>query len=195
VEAETISLDGSHELGMAGPGSPVPGNPVLALAAPTSVTELFRAHHLELVRLAVMVTGDLATAEDVVQDVYERLYRRWPSMRTAGSGLAYARASVLNGCRSAHRRAAVRRKHAVRMAGGLADSPDAESAAADRGELADALRALPPRQREVLVLRYFCDLDVAEISAMLGIGPSAVRSTVSRGLASLAHTLGEEEDQ
>ena len=183
MEAETISLNGSHERG-AGAG---------AVAPPTCVTELFLTHHLELVRLAVMVTGDLATAEDVVQDVYERLYRSWPSMRTAGSGLAYARASVLNGCRSAHRRAAVRRKHVVRMAGGLTECADAESAAADRGELAAALRALPPRQREVLVLRYFCDLDIAEISAMLGIGASAVRSTLSRGLAAMAHTLGEDQ--
>lgn len=193
MEAETISLNGNHEFGAAaGPSAPaVPAVP--ARAAPTSVTELFRAHHLELVRLAVMMTGDLATAEDVVQDVYERLHRRWPSMRTAGSGLAYARASVLNGCRSAHRRAAVRRKHVVRMAGGLTDDEDAESMAADRGELAAALRALPPRQREVLVLRYFCDLDVAEISDLLGIGASAVRSTLSRGLAALAHALGEEQ--
>jgi RNA polymerase sigma-70 factor (sigma-E family) len=186
VEAETISLSGSREHGSHALGA------AAGPAAPSSVTELFRAHHLELVRLAVMMTGDLATAEDVVQDVYERLHRRWPSMRSTGGGLAYARASVLNGCRSAHRRAAVRRKHAVRMAGGLTDAADAESMAADRGELAAALRALPPRQREVLVLRYFCDLDVAEISAMLGISASSVRSTVSRGLAALAQALGEE---
>ena len=198
MEVETISLNGSYELGaMAGEGqaAPVPAAPATSAGpvALASVTELFRAHHLELVRLALMMTGDLATAEDVVQDVYERLHRRWPSVRTPGGGLAYARASVLNGCRSAHRRAAVRRRHAVRLAGGLTESADTESMAADRGELAAALRALPPRQREVLVLRYFCDLDVAEISAMLGIGASAVRSTVSRGLAALAHALGEEQ--
>jgi len=157
------------------------------------VTELFRAHHLELVRLAVMMTGDLATAEDVVQDVYERLHRRWPAMRTSGGGLAYARASVLNGCRSAHRRAVVRRKQVVRLAGERPHGSDTEAVAADRGELADALRALPPRQREVLVLRYFCDLDVAEISAMLRIGPSSVRSAISRGLGALAAALGEDE--
>ena len=157
------------------------------------VTELFRAHHLELVRLAVMMTGDLATAEDVVQDVYERLHRSWPVMRSSGGGLAYARASVLNGCRSAHRRAAVRRRHLVWLAGGQQASCDTETAFADRGALAAALRTLPARQREVLVLRYFCDLDVAEISAMLRIGPSSVRSTLSRGLAAMAAALGEDE--
>jgi len=159
----------------------------------TGVTELFQAHHLELVRLAVMMTGDLPTAEDVVQDVYERLHRRWPALRTSAGGLAYARTSVLNGCRSAHRRAAVGRRHVAVLAGGLVETTDTESAAADRGQLAAALRALPSRQREVVVLRYFCDLDVAEISDMLRIGPSAVRSSMSRGLASLARALGEEE--
>jgi len=158
----------------------------------TGVTELFLAHHLELVRLAVMMTGDLASAEDVVQDVYERLHRSWPALRSSGGGLAYARTSVLNGCRSAHRRAAARRRHVARLAGGLVEATDNESAAADRGELAMALRALPPRQREVLVLRFFCDLDVAEISAMLKIGQSSVRSSMSRGLAALARALGEE---
>lgn len=159
---------------------------------PVGVTELFRAHHLELVRLAMMMTGDLATAEDVVQDVYERLHRRWPVMRTSGGGLAYARASVLNGCRSAHRRAVVRRKQVARLAGEEQPGSDTEAAAANRGALADALRALPPRQREILVLRYFCDLDVAEISGMLRIGQSSVRSAISRGLAALAAALGED---
>jgi RNA polymerase sigma-70 factor (sigma-E family) len=158
-----------------------------------AVTELFRAHHLELVRLALMMTGDLATAEDVVQDVYERIHRRSPGLRAGGNGLAYARTSVLNGCRSAHRRNAVRRKHADALASqAIAGVPDDEAAAADRGELATALRTLPSRQREVLVLRYYCDLDIAEIAMMLRIAPGSVRSAISRGLAALALTLGED---
>jgi len=183
VEAETMSLTGSRDRR---------AGIVPSQVAQAGVTELFRAHHLELVRLAVMMTGDQATAEDVVQDVYERLHRRWPLMRSSPDGLAYARASVLNGCRSLHRRAAVRRRRIVVMAGGLADTEDAEAVTANRGELAAALRQLPARQREVLVLRYFCDLDVAEISVLLGIGQSAVRSTSSRGLAALARALGED---
>jgi RNA polymerase sigma-70 factor (sigma-E family) len=170
------------------------GTPGARRAAETAiaVTELFRSHHVELVRLAMMVTGDLATAEDVVQDVFERMHRRWPALRDAASGLAYARASVLNGCRSAHRRNAVRHRHEATIAGRAESGPDAESVAADRGLLVAALRGLPGRQREVLVLRYYCDLDVAEIAAMLRIGPSAVRSTMSRGLAALARAVGEE---
>ena len=157
-----------------------------------AVSELFRAHHLELVRLAALMTGDLATAEDVVQDVFEAMHRRWPSLRSGTSGLAYARAGVLNGCRSVHRRNAVRRKHAASLAEGSESGPDAASAAADRDMLATALRMLPRRQREVIVLRYYCDLDASEIGAVLRIGTSAVRSTMSRALDALALVVGKE---
>jgi RNA polymerase sigma-70 factor (sigma-E family) len=157
-----------------------------------AVTALFRAHHLELVRLAVLMTGDLATAEDVVQDAFEHLHRRWPRLREPGSGLAYARASVVNGCRMAHRRSAVARRYAPRLAGPDVMGLDAAAAMADESEMMIALRALPRRQREVLVLRYYADLDVAEIAATLRIGASAVRSTMSRGLAALARVLEGE---
>ena len=156
------------------------------------VSALFRAHHLELVRLALVMVGDLAAAEDVVQDVFERLHRRWHRLRNRDSALAYARSAVLNGCRSAHRRAAVARRHLAALQAG-AGPPDAAQAAADRSELAVALRALPHRQREVLVLRYYLDLDIAEIAATLRINPSTVRSTSARGLAALASALREGE--
>ncbi len=154
-----------------------------------AVTDLFREHHLELVRLAVLMTGDLATAEDVVQDAFEHLHRSWRRLRTPGSGLAYARTSVVNGCRMAHRRSAVARRYAPRLAAPAGASPDAAAAMADESEMVAALRALPRRQREVLVLRYYADLDVPEIAATLRIGASAVRSTMSRGLAGLAQAL------
>jgi RNA polymerase sigma-70 factor (sigma-E family) len=158
------------------------------------LTELFREHHLELVRLALIMVGDLGTAEDVVQDVFERLHRRERRLGQPETGLAYARSSVLNACRSVHRRGAVARKHAPRLAaapsGAVADSA---ASLADRGQLAQALRTLPRRQREVLVLRYYLDLDVAETAATLRIAPSAVRSYCSRGLAALARILGEED--
>jgi RNA polymerase sigma-70 factor (sigma-E family) len=183
---------------MAGESDGPGGRPGPAGAAgrdgPAAVTELFREHHLELVRLALLMVGDLATAEDVVQDAFERLHRGWPGLRQPSSGLAYVRSSVLNGCRSVHRRAAVARKHAPRLAGSAsAGGPDAASAAEDRGELAAALRRLPRRQREVLVLRYYADLDVAEIAGTLRIAPSSVRAANTRALAALARALGEDQ--
>jgi len=158
--------------------------------ASAAVTDLFRCHHLELVRLALLMTGDLAAAEDVVQDAFEQLHRRWPSLRQPGSGLAYVRSSVLNGCRSMHRRARVARKHAAR----LAEPPSVAGAdAGERSDLIAALLALPRRQREVLVLRYYADLDVAEVADTLRIGPSTVRSTAARGLDALARALKEND--
>jgi RNA polymerase sigma-70 factor (sigma-E family) len=158
--------------------------------ADTGVSALFRAHHLELVRLAVVMVGDVAAAEDVVQDAFERLHGRWHRLRDRDSALAYARSAVLNRCRSLHRRAAVARKHVASLQAG-AGVPDAAQATADRSELVGALRALPRRQREVLVLRYYLDLDIAEIAATLQISQSTVRSTNTRGLAALAAVLRE----
>jgi DNA-directed RNA polymerase specialized sigma24 family protein len=68
------------------------------------VTELYRGHALGLMRLAVMMVGDRPTAEDVVQEAFFGLYRRWPHLRDRASALTYVRSSVLNGCRSALRR-------------------------------------------------------------------------------------------
>jgi RNA polymerase sigma-70 factor (sigma-E family) len=162
--------------------------------ATVAVTDLFREHHLELVRLALVMVGDQETAEDVVQDAFERLYHGWNRLREPSSALAYARSSVINGCRSVMRRSAVARKHAPKLAGTSGSGPaDTGSAGDDHADLADALQLLPQRQREVLVLRYYADLDVAEVAATLRIAPSAVRSTCSRGLAALARVLRECE--
>jgi RNA polymerase sigma-70 factor (sigma-E family) len=174
-----------------GPGAG-PGTGLASRAGATSaLTDLFRDHHLELVRLALVMVGDRATAEDVVQDAFEGLHRGWHGLHQPSSSLAYLRSSVLNRCRSVHRRAAVSRKHAPQLAE-PSTQPDELSAVAQRGELAQALRRLPRRQREVLVLRYYLDLDAAEIAATLRITPGAVRATVTRGLAALARQLGED---
>jgi RNA polymerase sigma factor (sigma-70 family) len=138
------------------------------------------------------MVGDLATAEDVVQDAFERLHSGWAGLRQQSAGLAYVRSSVLNGCRTVHRRAAVARKHGPRLAGSKEPSrSDAAWATDDRSEMAAALRRLPRRQREVLVLRYYADLDVAEVAETLHLTPSAVRASSSRGLAALARALRE----
>jgi RNA polymerase sigma-70 factor (sigma-E family) len=167
------------------------GDPPAGLTEARAVTDLFRAHHLELVRLALVMVGDLGTAEDVVQDVFERLHRRWPRLRDEASGLAYARSSVLNSCRSVHRRSAVARKYAGKLAIAPDSAADTAQESADRSSMLTALRGLPRRQREVLVLRYYADLDITEVSGTLGITPSAVRSTSTRGLAALARALKE----
>ena len=159
------------------------------------MTALFRAHHAELVRLAVLITGDRGSAEDIVQDVFARLCARDLLPGPAGE-LAYVRAAVLNGCRSALRRRAVARRFGGAR-GARADQvtqPSAEHEvllAEDRRQVLAALAGLPRRRREVLVLRYWLGLTEAEIAAVLGISPGTVKSTAARGIAALARELGE----
>ncbi len=126
------------------------------------VTELFQAHHLELVRLAVLMVGDLATAEDVVQDAFEQLHRRWRTLRKQSSALDYARSAVLNGSRSVLRRRGVARRNQTRITVSHHAGADVAADFEQRSELIEAFRQLPARQREVLALRYYVDMSVAD---------------------------------
>jgi RNA polymerase sigma factor (sigma-70 family) len=158
------------------------------------VRDLFRNHHLELVRLAAMMLGDITAGEDVVQDAFEQLHRHWRWIREPSSGLAYVRSCVLNGCRTAHRRVAIARKYAPQLAGHQGDDArDPVDAVDDSAQVTAALRLLTHRQREVIVLRYYADLDVAEIAETLRITPGAVRAVINRALAILGHALGRTE--
>lgn len=155
------------------------------------MTTLYREHALGLIRLAVVMLGDRPAAEDVVQEAFCGLYRRWSHLTDPAKSLPYVRSAVLNGCRSVIRQRA-------RRDGRVAAEPPAASAETDaligeehRAVLA-ALRLLPPRQREALVLRFFLDLDEPEIARSMGISRGTVKSTVSRGIAALGQILGED---
>ncbi len=155
------------------------------------VTTLFRAHGLELIRTAILLTGDRAIAEDIVQDAFLGLYRALPRLRDDGRIAGYLRVSVVNGCRSVLR--ARRRASLARV---VHDAPtwSAESAVMadeDRRAVIAALGRLPRRTREIIVLRYFLDLPHDEIAATLGVSRSTVSSTISRALDRLGHDLKE----
>ena len=158
---------------------------------------LFRRHHVDLVRLAVLLVHDQPAAEDVVLDVFARLHARPDQPARPGEELAYLRAAVLNGCRSVLRRRAVARR-ARRWQENFdswGDGPSAEAEAIkaeDREQVLRALAALPSRRREVLVLRYFAGLSEAEIATTLGVSAGTVKSAAARGIAALARALGEE---
>jgi RNA polymerase sigma-70 factor (sigma-E family) len=159
-------------------------------AAEAGVTALYQAHALGLTRLAHIMLGDRPSAEDVVQEAFCGLYRRWAHLADTGRALQYVRTSVLNGCRS------VRRRRTRPRAEPYHGQPVASAEAAvitgeERREVMRALRRLPARQREVLVLRFYLDLSAEEIAATMGIGPSSVRSAAHRALASLGRMLEE----
>ena len=156
--------------------------------AQAAVSALYRAHAVGLIRLAYLMLGDRAAAEDAVQDAFCGLYRRWDRLADASGALPYVRSSVLNGCRTALRRRARGRQ--------LTDyQPPAGSAEAavltqeERQEVMRAVRRLPDRQREALVLRFYLDLPDGEIARAMGIRPGTVRSAIHRALQALGHLL------
>ena len=170
-----------------------PPAPVTAPAPAEAVTALYRAHALGLIRLAVVMLGDRPAAEDAVQEAFCGLYRRWHGLSDPGKALSYVRSSVINGCRSALRR---RRRQASRdPSTGDAPGESAEATALigeEHRQVLTAIRSLPARQREALVLRFYLDLDEEEIAATMRISRGTVKSTTSRALAALGRILGEQ---
>ena len=162
--------------------------------ADTGVAALFRSHRLDMVRLAVLLVDDRHTAEDVVQDAFAALHRRWPTLRSEQAATAYLRTSVINGARSA-----LRKRRTVRSYLRSVDEPQPAESADTPALLADehrtvlaALATLPQRQREVIVLRYWGELSEAEIANTLGISIGTVKSSASRGRDALAAILGKQ---
>jgi RNA polymerase sigma-70 factor (sigma-E family) len=159
--------------------------------ARAAVTALYQAHAVGLIRLAVVMLGDRPAAEDVVQDAFAGLYRRWNHLSDAGRALGYVRASVLNGCRSRLRARARDERLAAESQATLpaASAEQAVLIGEEHATVLAALRQLPDRQREALVLRYYLDLSEPEIAASMGIGKGTVKSTTSRALAALGRLL------
>jgi RNA polymerase sigma-70 factor (sigma-E family) len=160
--------------------------------ASRQVAALYQAHALALVKLAVLMTGDQPTAEDVVQDAFLGLYRRWQGLHDVDKALGYLRSSVLNGCRSVHR-LRFRRQGIILDPPEHADSAEAEAMLGEaHREVLAALRRLPPRQREAVVLRYYLDMTEDQAAQAMGVGRGTVKSATSRGIAALARLLKEE---
>ena len=165
-----------------------------AVTAEDAVTALYEAHALGMIRLAHIMLGDRQSAEDVVQEAFCGLYRRWSHLTDPGSAVHYVRSAVLNQCRSV-----LRRRTASQAQRQAASNPEsvrsAESAVLtreERDEIMRAVRRLPPRQREALVLRFYLDLSAEETATTMGISPSSVRSATHRALASLGRMLQEQ---
>jgi RNA polymerase sigma-70 factor (sigma-E family) len=155
----------------------------------TVVAELFLAHHRRLVGLAALLVDDRQTAEDVVQDAFAGLYRGWRRLRDPNAAVAYLNQAVVNGGRDSLRR---RRRSGTALLSLVPRSEELDSAERDaelhqQGDLLwRAVAALPDRQRQVLVLRYYLDQSEAEIARTLGISRGSVKKHASRALASLA---------
>jgi RNA polymerase sigma-70 factor (sigma-E family) len=157
--------------------------------AETAVTALYSAHWRPLVRLAALLTGDASVAEEIVQDAFVALYHRWRSLGDAGAALGYVRACVVNGARSRVRHRAVEERHRPAPAPEPAGPEEVAVRASEDARVLAALRGLPRRQQEVLVLRYYADLSEADIAAAIGVSRGSVKRHASRGMAALRERL------
>jgi RNA polymerase sigma-70 factor (sigma-E family) len=153
---------------------------------------LFRDHGLAMLRVALLLVGDRASAEDVVQEAFIGLHRALPRLAEPAKAVGYLRASVVNGSRSvlrSRRRTALRR---VQHEPPVWSAESAVMAGEDRRAVLAAVARLPRRPREVLALRYYLDLTDQQIAEALGVSRSTVSSTATRALAALARDLRED---
>jgi len=157
--------------------------------ADRAVTVLYAAHYRSLVRLAALLLRDVATAEEVVQDSFVAMHDGWRRLRDNDKALSYLRQSVVNRARSVLRHRVVVDRNAPKPP---PDMPSAEQGAItllERSAVVTALRTLPPRQREALVLRFYGDLSEAQIAAAMGISKGAVKSHTARAMTALRSVL------
>ena len=169
------------------------------LSADEALSDLYAVHWRALVRLAWLLLHDQQAAEDVVQEAFVAMHRRWPQLRDREKALAYVRTCVVNGTRSRQRHERVVRRETIAEAGradasGRTLAPSAEASALRHLEsdlLLAAVRALPQRQREVLVLRYYADLSEAQIADILGVSAGSVKAHAHRALANLRDRVEE----
>jgi RNA polymerase sigma-70 factor (sigma-E family) len=152
---------------------------------------LYRTHVAEAQRLAYLLTGDRAQAEDLVQDAFVKVLGRFRDIRNRDAFWWYLRRTIVNLSTSYFRRRRVERAWLERQ-----NPPEAAPFPHDLGErerLRDALMSLRPEQRAAVVLRFYEDLSLADTAEALGMPVGTVKSTVSRGLERLREQLPEEE--
>ncbi|MCC5578580.1 SigE family RNA polymerase sigma factor [Microtetraspora sp. AC03309] len=155
------------------------------------VSRLFTAHRLGLVRFAFLLVGDQEAAEDVVQDAFAAVHRRWRRLADHDDLLPYLRTAVLNGCRAVHRRRAIARRFGIDREAPFWSAESSALLGETRREVFAAVRDLPRRRREAVVLRYYLDLSEAETAEVMGVSRGTVKSTTARALRTLAEKLEE----
>jgi RNA polymerase sigma-70 factor (sigma-E family) len=178
------------------PGEKRPGD-VTTMTAPReaveggrgTLAELYLAHADRARRLAYLLTGDRAVAEDLVQDAFIRLAGRLAHLRDPGAFEAYLRRTVVNLSNSHFRHRRVERAHLDRQGGDPDAGVEPVAAFEARDALWAALGSLSDRQRAAIVLRYYEDLPDARIAEILGCRVGTVKSLVSRGLEALREEI------
>lgn len=147
----------------------------------------FREHYGEVLRSVAVTLGDRDRAEDVTQEAFARACRRWRSVSTMEKPVAWVYVVALNTERTRWRR---EQRHPEMQPG---DAIDPSGAVLDAVTLEQALDALTPRQRAVVVLRYLADLSTADVAAVMGCAPGTVKATLHQALGRLRVDLDGSE--
>lgn len=150
--------------------------------------ELYETSYRRLVAQLAAITGSASEAEDLVQEAFARALQRWSSVRDVDNPEAWIRVVALNLQRSRWRRATRGAAVMLRLRASYDDAPPPSP---DHVTLVEAMRTLPPAQREALVLFHVADLSVEQIATQLGVPSGTVKARLSRGRAALAAELGE----
>jgi len=157
--------------------------------ADRAVTELYASHYRSLVRLATLLVRDTGTAEEVVQDSFVAMHGGWRRLRDSDKALSYLRQSVVNRSRSVLRHRVVVDRNAPKPPPDMPSAEHGAIALLERSAVIAALRTLPARQREALVLRFYGDMSEAQIADAMQISKGAVKSHTARAMATLRTSL------
>jgi RNA polymerase sigma-70 factor (sigma-E family) len=160
--------------------------------ADQAIATMYSTEYRSLVRISMVLVGDLGTAEEVVQECFVAMYAAWRRLKDVDKAVHYLRRSVVNRSRSVLRRRIVADKHAPKHE---PDMPSAEQGAITRLErtaVIAALRSLPVRQREAIMLRYYLDLSEEEVASAMRISRGAVKSHTARAKVALRAVLETE---
>lgn len=156
---------------------------------------LFAEHHTRMLRVAAVLLPDSSQAEDVVQDAFVSLYSSWGRLRDRDAAVGYLHRSVVNAARSRLRRRVVAQRHLPPPLPDAASAEDTALSSLAGGPLVRAMKALPRREREVVLLRHYLDLSERQTADALGLRPGSVKAYGSRGLATLRAALDDHEIQ
>lgn len=154
------------------------------------IGRLYLSERGRLLRIAALLVGDRSSAEDVVHDAFAALQQRWAVLDDPAAAAGYLSVSVANGARSVLRRRRVAFRH-LRVAEPESTAPaDAATLLADEHRaVVEAVRQLPKRQQEVVILRYWADMSEEQIAHIMGIARGTVKSSAARGLANVQRQL------
>ena len=182
----SMDTEGREAAEAAGPAAHLEAvEPVDAL-----VVRLFETEAARLVQMARWFVDDITAAEDLVQEAFIRLAHNAHRIRDGDRAAAYLRSIVINLARDHNRRGLVSLRHRPPAVPDPRSAEDHATSREDVAEVVAALRGLPRRQRDCVVLRYYLDLPVDEIAATLGLSRNSVKTHLTRGLKNLSSDLG-----